>query len=353
MSFAVAFVHSALIMAGVILNSNAGRHEINFVLLQVHDVLLIFALVSGMPLMFRPIKDEFWMLIVVWFIYFVIVAVAYCQKILSVITFARDRLYSEEVKSVMNLAKGVLICRGSERSLPQHSTESGQTNNGTAAVVCNGGIEVRDIAYDDCYICTMSSAVAFVLSALIMAGVILNTNAGRHEINFVLIQVHYILRSSHSSRHALDVSTHKRQGSIAGKDTIFVPVHVRSNHFVLFVFYVKRWALILLDPMFDDTPSMSHSDSYKEEIAILGEYFAHMLRSYAPNMTFKKGPASFHTYQKRPKQRNGSDCGVYVLKYMDYVLRGISLENQEWSADDALIFRYRIALEILKRKARP
>ncbi|GAB2227074.1 hypothetical protein Droror1_Dr00008878 [Drosera rotundifolia] len=140
MSFAVAFVLSALIMAGVILNTHARRHEINFVLLQVHNILLIFAFVSGMPLMFRPIKDKFRMLIVVWFIYFVIVAVAHYQKILSVIKLARD---SEEVKLVMNLAKGVLICRGSKHSLPQCSTESGQTNNGTAVVVCNGDIEVK------------------------------------------------------------------------------------------------------------------------------------------------------------------------------------------------------------------
>ncbi|GAB2255093.1 hypothetical protein Droror1_Dr00008871 [Drosera rotundifolia] len=90
MSFAVAFVLSGLIIAsvmtGVILDRDAGRHEINFVLLQVRDVLLIVALVSGMPLMFPPRKDKFWMLIVVWFIYFVIVAVTHYQKILSVIT---------------------------------------------------------------------------------------------------------------------------------------------------------------------------------------------------------------------------------------------------------------------------
>ncbi|GAB2254874.1 hypothetical protein Droror1_Dr00008652 [Drosera rotundifolia] len=111
MSFAVAFIYCALIMVGVILSTDVGN-EINFVFPRIRNILLIFALVSSMPMMFPPTTDKFSMLIVLWFIFFIIavalyqkklsltiiVAVALYQKIVLLIILARDRIrpYSEK-----------------------------------------------------------------------------------------------------------------------------------------------------------------------------------------------------------------------------------------------------------------
>lgn len=35
-------------------------------------------------------------------------------------------------------------------------------------------------------------------------------------------------------------------------DFIFVPTNVNENHWVLFIFAVKQWGVILLDPLYDD-----------------------------------------------------------------------------------------------------
>lgn len=49
----------------------------------------------------------------------------------------------------------------------------------------------------------------------------------------------------------------------------------------------------------------------------------------------------------RPKQHGGSDCGVYVCKYMDAILNGISLAEAAWDGVvDVITFRYRIAWEL-------
>lgn len=39
---------------------------------------------------------------------------------------------------------------------------------------------------------------------------------------------------------------------IKNVDFIFVPAHVSGNHWVLFIFAVKNWGVILLDPLYDD-----------------------------------------------------------------------------------------------------
>lgn len=35
-------------------------------------------------------------------------------------------------------------------------------------------------------------------------------------------------------------------------DYIFVPTNVNENHWILFVYVVKKWAVMILDPLFDD-----------------------------------------------------------------------------------------------------
>ena len=56
---------------------------------------------------------------------------------------------------------------------------------------------------------------------------------------------------------------------------------------------------------------------------------------------------------KRPKQKGGVDCGVYVCKYMDAMLNGISIPSAHWDPEkDVITFRYRIAHELLNGEAR-
>ena len=54
-----------------------------------------------------------------------------------------------------------------------------------------------------------------------------------------------------------------------------------------------------------------------------------------------------------PKQQNCNDCGVYVMKFMDFFLQGYDMASiPSWSQEVVDNFRYRIARELQIGKAR-
>ena len=65
-----------------------------------------------------------------------------------------------------------------------------------------------------------------------------------------------------------------------------------------------------------------------------------------------EGPAQISALIRRPKQNNYTDCGIFVMKYMDYMLQGFHLQSMTWTTSDVETFRYRIAKEIQREKAR-
>jgi sentrin-specific protease 1 len=52
--------------------------------------------------------------------------------------------------------------------------------------------------------------------------------------------------------------------------------------------------------------------------------------------------------EERPQQQNGYDCGMFMLKYIDFYSRGLSLQ---FSQKDMPYFRLRTAKEILRLRA--
>ena len=77
-----------------------------------------------------------------------------------------------------------------------------------------------------------------------------------------------------------------------------------------------------------------------------------MLRYLGPRLTVPKEDPLVQVWDAMPKQNNYTDCGVYICKYMDYLLQGYDLSTLVWDASDLEVFRYRIAKELQKGKAR-
>ncbi|XP_074350792.1 uncharacterized protein LOC141690081 [Apium graveolens] len=74
---------------------------------------------------------------------------------------------------------------------------------------------------------------------------------------------------------------------------------------------------------------------------------------YAHPSRFPLKYMGVHGLDARPKQDGGKDCGVYVSKYMDTMLNGISLPSAVWNAKvDVQTFRYRMAHGLSKGAAR-
>lgn len=66
---------------------------------------------------------------------------------------------------------------------------------------------------------------------------------------------------------------------------------------------------------------------------------------------FRFKPALVQVNPYRPKQENGTDCGVFVCKYMDDLLNDIKCPDR-WCPKDIYVFRTRIAYEICQEIGR-
>ncbi|KAH1209115.1 Ubiquitin-like-specific protease ESD4 [Glycine max] len=120
-------------------------------------------------------------------------------------------------------------------------------------------------------------------------------------------------------------------------DKIFVPIH-QEIHWCLAVINKK-------DKKFQYLDSMKGEDS--SVLEKLAKYFADEVND-------KTGKhIDVNTWKKEfvkdlPQQKNGYDCGVFMIKYADFYSRGLELcFNQE----NMSYFRCRTAKEILRLKA--
>lgn len=120
-------------------------------------------------------------------------------------------------------------------------------------------------------------------------------------------------------------------------DKIFVPIH-KEIHWCLAVINVKDESL-----------------QYLDSLGGLDNYALKMLARYLADEVKDKNAKTIDTQYWRkesvddlPLQKNGWDCGMFMLKYADFYSRGLKLcFGQEHMA----YFRKRTALEILRLQA--
>jgi len=113
-------------------------------------------------------------------------------------------------------------------------------------------------------------------------------------------------------------------------ETVLIPINVANIHWLLAVVHPQRRVVDTYDSL------GSASDWMLQCIVQWGQDDA---RTYGhPRGRWRK-----HKVRCR-KQDNGKDCGVFVLKRMDYISRGIAPERMTGSMN---YYRRRIAAELL------
>ncbi|KAL8146825.1 hypothetical protein AgCh_004530 [Apium graveolens] len=123
------------------------------------------------------------------------------------------------------------------------------------------------------------------------------------------------------------------------------------------------------DKLWEKWEKIPRTESFKpRRYFIAPSFFMAMVLEFCPNLKKKLIPymlnylhpsrfplkyTRVHGLDARPKQDGGNDCGVYVSKYMDAMLNGISLPSAVWNPKvDVQTFRYRMAHELSKGVAR-
>lgn len=133
-------------------------------------------------------------------------------------------------------------------------------------------------------------------------------------------------------------TTQKKLGyNLLECDKILVPVH-QSVHWCLGVIDLRRQKLLYLDSLQGRDPNVLNS---------LARYIVDEARERGgQDLDVSKWE---HVYvDDIPRQLNGCDCGMFMLKYADFHSRGASLSFTQSSMN---YFRRRTAWEILQLKA--
>ncbi|KAJ0244372.1 Ubiquitin-like-specific protease 1A [Hirschfeldia incana] len=120
-------------------------------------------------------------------------------------------------------------------------------------------------------------------------------------------------------------------------DKIFIPIHM-NIHWTLAVINIKERKFQYLDSFKGREPKI---------LDALARYFADEVRDKNEvDVDVTQWRQEF--VQDLPEQRNGFDCGMFMLKYMDFYSRGLDLCFTE---EHMPYFRVRTAKEIMQLKA--
>merc|ERR1712008_168656 len=119
-------------------------------------------------------------------------------------------------------------------------------------------------------------------------------------------------------------------------DIILVPVHL-DVHWCLAVINLKEKSVKFYDSMGSDKP---------EILKVLLGYIEqeHMDKKKAP---FDTSDFELESVKDIPRQMNGSDCGMFTLKYSEYLSRNASIT---FTQEDMPYYRQRMVYEIVNNK---
>ncbi|MQM12825.1 hypothetical protein Taro_045744 [Colocasia esculenta] len=120
-------------------------------------------------------------------------------------------------------------------------------------------------------------------------------------------------------------------------DKIFVPIH-KGMHWCLAVIDVRNEKLHYLD-------SLGGMDEHA--LKILACYYVDEVKDKY-NKTIGITSWKYEAVDNLPRQKNGWDCGMFMLKYADFISRGLSLCFQQ---ENMVYFRKRTVKEILRLRA--
>ena len=125
-----------------------------------------------------------------------------------------------------------------------------------------------------------------------------------------------------------------RKVDIFSYDKIFIPVHL-DVHWCLSVIDLKKKGVYFYDSMGSDKDDI---------LKVLLKYLEqeHMDKKKAP---FDTSDFTRENVKDIPRQMNGSDCGMFTLKYAEYLSRNASIT---FTQEDMPYFRRRMVYEIVK-----
>ncbi len=135
-----------------------------------------------------------------------------------------------------------------------------------------------------------------------------------------------------------DADKHTRKVDLFRRSKLFIPINIGNYHWVLVVVSWPERHITFYDSQYEVGNGLLFCGNILKWI----EHYVHEKKS-----TFNAGDWSiFEGAKGIPQQDNGSDCGVFVLMYMDFISRDVSVLNLHCSEMET--WRKKIALTIIR-----
>jgi Ulp1 family protease len=127
----------------------------------------------------------------------------------------------------------------------------------------------------------------------------------------------------------------RKKIDLSSYDLVLIPIHVHLNHWTLAVINYQRQRIEYYDSL--GNSNVDCCNNLKRYV--VDEY--KMINPSKPLININEW--TIETARGIPHQNNGSDCGMFAIKYADYLSEGLELD---FSARDMPYFRQRVAIEL-------
>ncbi|POO01903.1 Ulp1 protease family, C-terminal catalytic domain containing protein [Trema orientale] len=128
-------------------------------------------------------------------------------------------------------------------------------------------------------------------------------------------------------------------------DTIFIPLNIVRKHWVLLVLDLKRWTLCV----YDSYRAAKHDKEAMLACRPIAEMVPWILKSvgfFGARKDIKEAtsPLDVELVDGVPQQDNGGDCGMFMLKFIEFMMQNTSLNT--CTQDKMPFFRNMMATEL-------
>ncbi|XP_058113468.1 uncharacterized protein LOC131256580 isoform X2 [Magnolia sinica] len=124
-------------------------------------------------------------------------------------------------------------------------------------------------------------------------------------------------------------------------ERVYVPVNHNNSHWFLMVIYPRKREIIIVDSL--------HTNAllkYKQKIKVMTEALPILFHATGDSTALEGKKWTAKVDESAPKQDNGYDCGIFVMKFIDILCSGLTLAGTDMRKFTA-VWRKSIAYDCL------
>jgi len=128
--------------------------------------------------------------------------------------------------------------------------------------------------------------------------------------------------------------------TVADLDKVIIPINILNNHWTLGAIYIQQKKIYFYDPT-----RGGHGPKYLD---VMWNWLQDELRTNNNGQILNKSEWTIESIQVSPLQTNGTDCGVFIIMFMDFICDNLPLNENSFNQSHMPFFRRKIVNDILR-----